>query len=564
MSAWTPMLPIAMVGTERQPGPLPEWPGDIGELAARAAQAAETPSNQVLRVLAVLAPCEAAGSQDRAWTAALPEPAAADRLPVVADGPGGTGDPGGSGPSSGPWRELLRWALSEAPGRLQQQVFVDLAAAGLRLPEALLPQALELGRRSVALRGPLLPVLGERGLWLARQREDWRYAAGASADVRDDTHWTDGTLEQRRAFLARERATDAAAGRARLEAALAELSAKERADLAAQLAVGLGPDDEALLDRLRADRGREVREIALSLLLRLPDAAHPRRAIERLAPLLRRERALIRQHWVIDAPAAAGADWAGDQLAVERPKAESLGERAWWLYQLVRQVPLGWWTDTTGMTPAELLVWAAKTDWTEGLRRGWFDVLGTTREIDWCEAFLDQVLLDKAATAAGTATAVTTESQRALQLAAQALGWLPQARRERYWLRHLQQGSLPLSALIAAASGGDGLGALLSQALTEQLLARARAGTLKDDYAVRAMLADFGAVVHPDSLAAYGTLADLRTADETPAYAEMLHAVAQTAALRRALLALPAASASSAGAAGAAGSPHPDPTSRTS
>ena len=97
---------------------------------------------------------------------------------------------------------------------------------------------------------------------------------------------------------------------------------------------------------------------------------------------------------------------------------------------------------------------------------------------------------------------------------------------------------MPLSALIAAASGGETLGAELSQALTAQLLTRARAGTLKDDYAVRAMLADFGAVVHADSLPAYASLADVRAADESTAHAEQLQAVAQTAALRRVLLAL--------------------------
>lgn len=521
MSAWTPLLPIAMVGTERQPGPLREWSGEIGQLASQAALAADGPSNQVLRAMAVIAACEAAGLQDRAWTAAPPEPAAADRLPVVPDGQGGH------------LRSLLRWALSEAPTRLQQQLFADLAAAGLRLPETLLPQALELGRRSVALRAPLLPVLGERGLWLARQREEWRYAAGVGGEALEDSHWTEGTLEQRRAFLVRERAADAAAGRARLEAALAELPAKERADLASQLATGLSLDDEALLDRLRADRSREVRDVALGLLLRLPGAAHPRRAIDRLAPLLRSERVLLRQHWVIDAPAAAGSDWAADQLIAERPQSEKLGERGWWLFQLVRQVPLAWWTETTGMTPAELLGWARKTDWAEALQRGWFDVLGATREIDWCEAFLDHAFGDLGA---------GIESHRA----AQVLGWLPQARRERYWLRHLQQGTLPLSALIAAASGGETLGPLLSQALTEQLLTRARAGTLKDDYTVRAMLADFGAVVHPDCLSAYGSIADQRAAGETAAYADMLQAVVQTAALRRALIAL-----------------QPDPTPRT-
>ncbi|WP_431048533.1 DUF5691 domain-containing protein [Roseateles sp. L2-2] len=531
MSAWKPLLPVAMVGTDRQPGPLPEWPGEIGALVAQVGQVAgvvEGPAGQVLRTMAVIATCDAAGTQDRRWTAPATEPAGVDRSPVVPERLDGLDGAAGSP------RTLLRWALTEAPTRLQQLMFVELAAAELRLPEMLLPLALDAGRRAVALRASLLPVLGERGPWLARQREDWHYAAGAGGDAPGEALWTDGTLEQRRAFLARERATDAAAGRRRLEAALTELAAKERADLVAQLAVGLGMDDEALLDRLRADRSREVRDVALDLLLRLPDAAHPRRAADRLALLLRRERALLRQHWVIDAPEAAGGDWASDQIVVARSSNEKLGERAWWLYQLVRQVPLDWWTATTGMTPAELLGWAGKTDWADALMRGWFDVLAATREVDWCEAFLDV----SQASASGQAQQTQTQAPVQMHQAAQALQWLPQARRERHWLRHLQQGSLPLSALIAAASGGEMLGADLSQALTHQLLTRARAGTLKDDYAVRAMLVDFGAVVHADSLSAYAMLPDIRAADETASQAEQLQAVAQTAALRRVLRAL--------------------------
>ncbi|WP_431259065.1 DUF5691 domain-containing protein [Roseateles chitinivorans] len=533
MSAWTPLLPVAMVGTDRQPGPCPEWPGDIGALVARATQAADvadSPAGQVLRAMAVIATCEAAGTQDRAWSASPLQAAADDRLPVVPERLDGVA-------GSGSLRALLRWALTDAPGRLQQQVFADLAAAGLRLPEMLLPLALDVGRRAVALRGPLLPVLGERGLWLARQREDWHYAAGAGGEAPGETQWTDGTLEQRRAFLARERATDAAAGRRRFESAMTELAAKERADLAAQLAVRLGMDDEPLLDRLRADRSREVRDVALDLLLRLPDAAHPRRAIERIAPLLRPERQLLRQQWAIDAPEAAAPDWAADQVVAARPTSEKLGERAWWLHQLVRQVPLDWWTTTTAMTPAELLGWAARTDWADALKRGWFDALAATRDVAWCEAFLDASQITGAGSDPAQAQAQVNVPLQMHQ-AAQALNWLPQARRERHWLRHLQQGALPLSALIAAASGGETLGAALSTALTDQLLTRARAGTLKDDYAVRAMLADFGAVVHADSLPAYASLADIRAADETAAHAEQLQAVAQTAALRRALLAL--------------------------
>ena len=61
MSSWTPLLPIAMVGTERQPGPLPEWSGEIGQLASQAALAVDGPSNQVLRAMAVIAASQAGG-----------------------------------------------------------------------------------------------------------------------------------------------------------------------------------------------------------------------------------------------------------------------------------------------------------------------------------------------------------------------------------------------------------------------------------------------------------------------------------------------------------------------
>ena len=39
----------------------------------------------------------------------------------------------------------------------------------------------------------------------------------------------------------------------------------------------------------------------------------------------------------------------------ERPRHESLGQRAWLLFQMVRRSPLGWWTQHTGLSPAELL-----------------------------------------------------------------------------------------------------------------------------------------------------------------------------------------------------------------
>lgn len=502
--AWTPLLPTAMVGTDRQAGPGPSWPGEIGGLIA-AVTVAHEPAACALRTAAVLATCSLAGTQGEAWTASLPAAAADETLPVLADTA---------------LLRLIPWAFSDGPARLHQTICLSLARAGQRLPASLLPQALELGRRSIALRPLLVPVLGERGLWLAAQRDDWRYAAGVGTAEPDDARWTDGTIEQRRAYLAAERRSDPAAARERLAAALPELPAKERAELAAELATSLGADDEALLDRLRDDRSREVRQVALGLLLRLPQAAHPQRAARRVDALLKHERVLLRKRWQIDAPNEAAADWKDDQVDANRPQHESLGERGWWLYQLVRQVPLAWWTGHTGLTAPELLAWAKGTDWAEALLRGWRDVLFAAPDDAWCEALLDawphKLLRDAPSS---------------------VLALLPLERRERHWRLQLGQDQADLGLLVsrvlAACPAGETLSVSLSKELARAVRERADSGALRQDWGLLQQLTDLGGVLHLDALA---PLAELpRPPDETPSYANHVQALAQAVSLRHAL-----------------------------
>lgn len=507
-SAWTPVLPAAMVGTERQPGPwtgLP--PGEIGAVAMQAATSASEPATALLRLAAVLATCSLAGAQGVPWSGTLPAPAAEDTLPEL---------------EAGAVLEAVRWALHEGPERLHHDICRILPLAGRRLPPTLLPQALELGRRSLVLRTPLQPLLGERGLWLAAQRDEWAYAAGVVAAPGDETRWTDGTTEQRRAFLERERRADPVAARERLQRALPEMAARERAELSAVLATHLGPADEALLEALRADRSREVRQVALQLLLRLPQAAHPRRAIARIEALLVPERVLLPRRWQVDAPQAAGADWKSDQIEAARPRHESLGERAWWLYQLVRQVPLAWWSSHTGQSPAELLEWAAGTDWTEALLRGWRDVLFAQPDEAWCDALLDHwpgpLLRESAST---------------------VLGLLGPARRERHLLRSLHSAdalSATLAQILAACPVGEALSLETSLLLVERL--RERSAQLNNDPMLRAQLPELACALHADTLPSLAALP--RHDDETPSCAAALQTTSQVVAARRTLLTLPA------------------------
>jgi hypothetical protein len=504
-SAWAPLLPIAMIGTDRQAAPLPAWPGPIGVAVDQAAQSAGDPATAALRAAAVLAACGLAGVRGRVWSEGLPDAAPDDSRPALADTA---------------LIHKIRWAFADAPGRLHHEILAAIAGAGLRLPPSLLPHALELGRRSIALRPALLPVLGERGVWLAAQRDDWRYAAGVPAGVDVETTWIEGGFEQRRALLAAERRRAPAAARERLAQTLAALPARERADFAGELAAGLSAEDEPVLETLRADRSKDVRQVALKLLLRLPRAAHPQRAMGRLAPLLVQERVRLRQRWQVDAPAAIPDDWKADNIEAVRPARETLGERAWWLYQLVRQVPLAWWSERTGLDAPRLIEWAATTDWTEALLRGWRDVLFATSDHTWADALLDR----------WPAEALRDDPSAVLAL-------LPAARRERHWLRQVHAGGAPLPPLVpqilAACPPGDTLSEPMSTALVDAMHALAARDALAGEYLLRPQLPELAAALH---LSVVDRLAALpRHADEPPSFAEALHASEQVASTRHAL-----------------------------
>lgn len=494
MSHWNQLLQAALVGTSRQPVPAAEgMPGEFAVLL-HALQAGEA-QGHLLRAAGVLAVGRRAGFIAPGLSPSDAPVAGADERSELKE-------------------PLLQAAIADAlvngPLRLQHEALAAVATAGLRLPHGLLPTALDAGRRSIELRAAVVPALGERGLWLAARNDDWRYAAGASEQADAQTRWDEGNLEQRRAVLVEQRRTDPAGARARLAAELQQLPAKDRATLLAALTVNLGLDDEALIDAQLKDRARDVRQAAAELLQRLPGSAHVQRVAAFLSPLLTQAGAL----WRIDAPEAADARWKDDAIDPVRPTHDNLGERAWWLYQLVRQLPLAWWTARTGMTPAALLDWAAQGDWNDALLRGWNDAVAAAPDFDWCDAMLDRPRTQRAWTG-------------------QLLALLPRGRRERHWLAELGEDGSGLHEVVGfadqACAPGETPSPELSARLAAALRTRVGAGALVNDYVLRQVLTSAAALLHPSALHA---LADLpRAADETPGTA---NALADTARIVRA------------------------------
>jgi len=486
MTHWNTLLQTALVGTARQPVPAAQGM-EGGEFAAllQAIQDGEA-QGQLLRAAGAVAIGRRAGFVAPGLSPSDAPVAAADERPVLNDSA---------------LQAAIADALASGPLRLQHEGLAALAAAGLRLPHNLLPAALDAGRRAVDLRPAVIPALGERGLWLAARNDEWRYAVGASEQADAQTRWDEGSLEQRRAVLAEQRRIDPAAARERLAAELPQLPAKERAALLGALAENIGPGDEALLDAQLKDRARDVRQAAVELLQRLPASAHVQRIEAFLAPLLLQEGGA----WQLKAPEAADPRWKDDAIDAARPTHESLGERAWWLYQLVRQAPLAWWTARTGMAPAALLDWAAKGDWKDALLRGWNDAIVATPDFDWCDAMLDRA-----------------RTQRAW--VGQLLALLPRERRERHWVRELGESGNGVQEVVAfaeqACAPGETPSAELSLKLASALRTRVERGDLVNDYVLRQVLGDAAALLHASALHLLANLP--RAAEESPGLANAL------------------------------------------
>ena len=236
------------------------------------------------------------------------------------------------------------------------------------LPPRFLPGALALGTRVRELRELIAPVLGQRGIWLARQNPDWAWAASgatASADL-----WETGSITERVAALRTVRAVDPQAGLAALAASWASEPPESRASLIACLRVGLGLNDEAFLDSALDDRRKEVRAAAQALLASLPGSALAQRMQARLAPLLRYERRMLGANR-LDVSLLEARDKAALRDGIGAAAHYSLGEKAGWLVDMLAVIPPGHWTSSFDLSPAQCLKLAEASDFQHALLRGW-------------------------------------------------------------------------------------------------------------------------------------------------------------------------------------------------
>ena len=273
------------------------------------------------------------------WAGHSPSPAAADVEPA---------EPDRLPPCPPAAASVLEEVLqANEPALLHE--WLDLAAAAnVRAPHAAVPHLLDRARRDKSLRGKVAAACDARGEWLATLNPAWNFAAAKPEDL--DAAWQTGTRDERVAALAERRKQDAAAGLAMVRSTWDQDAAADRAAFVAALAEGLSMADEPFLEDCLDDRSKQVREAAAELLARLPASRLVGRMTQRafgfvrLVPVGDIEVAL---------PSTFENDWARDGLQAKPPR--KVGERQWWLRQIIARVPPWVWLDRSGRAATSVL-----------------------------------------------------------------------------------------------------------------------------------------------------------------------------------------------------------------
>jgi hypothetical protein len=268
--------------------------------------------------------------------------------------------------------ELLGRLLVDQRTSILLEALERLRLAGLRLPHALLPGAMNVVQE---LRPAVVAVLGERGRWLARLNPEWAWAVGDEGDLRDV--WDEGDLKERTSVLRRVRGRDPALGRAWLCETWRQEMADARSAMLEAFEENLSPVDEPYLESSLGDRSMKVRAVAADLLARLPGSAYALRNAERAEAIIagyeppstgflgrRRSGKLM-----VEIPPAVDEEWKRE-LPGEASPPRKIGERAWTVVRTLEVIPPVYWERRFGATP-EVLVAAARGEWEAVLLTGW-------------------------------------------------------------------------------------------------------------------------------------------------------------------------------------------------
>lgn len=365
---WQTILQTAVIGSERQPLALPAGTDALGKLLAQINSDGE---ESLLSAAATMSLYETAGRQPQQVTLPPDRVCAQETLTRCS-------------PRAG---QHLAMMLQGQQAELLPEWFQAIARRGWHVLEESLPLLLQTGHDHKELRDVILPTLGERGLWLATQNSAWHYAIRTD----DGSVWETGSQQQRMAYFTQLRKREPQRARQLLQDVWPQEASKERAEFLTLMAVGLSVEDETFLEPVLDDRRKEVRKAAADLLEQLPQSGLCQRMLDRAQPLLAFKRKLPGRHELeITLPDVCDKAMLRDGME-PKPFFHGLGEKGWWLQQMLATIPPRVWQDLSGWTAQELIAAAKRNEWKGVLLEAWSQAARRYNDAAWAEALLKEL-----------------------------------------------------------------------------------------------------------------------------------------------------------------------------
>jgi len=271
-------------------------------------------------------------------------------------------------------REIAAWRLGRMLGGEHGSLleeWLELASrSGRILPPHWVPVVLQHAPAALCLR--YSQVFGSAAMWLAERNPAWSDRVQPPQPSLE--RWNAGTLVERCVQLRLVRGRDPAEGLAWLQSTWVTDPPEAREAFLKVLQPTVCASDEPFLEAALDDKRKAVRQAAAELLARLPGSAYLQRAAARAEPVLSWEGAgkglsklLRKPRLMVQLPSALDKAAQRDGIEAKPPAQRKIGERTFWMTQMLSMVPPVHWTQRFQCSAEDLLAAARATEFGQEL-----------------------------------------------------------------------------------------------------------------------------------------------------------------------------------------------------
>jgi len=341
MQPWTDIISNALLGTDKQPNIVTQWPADMeAAIALINSNTAIDREEKFLQAAALVFNYRQSGVQPLQKDAAVMPVAPEETRPYC------------NAAAVQAFRDIM---AEDNAGLLR--MWLERCAVKQQLAHPfMLPALFNKAVEQKSLQLLVEICVGERGRWLTQFNTDWQFGVGAPPEEL----WATGSLPQRKEALSQMGLTDAATARTWLQQTWAQENANTRAELLNTLRASVFAEDSSWLETLLSEKSQKVKEAAIYLLQQLPGSSIIQRywEVAKQAITLKKEKAMLglSSKTVLHVELPAAIDEEIFKTGIERLSSDKkVSDEDHILEQLVSAIPPHLWESHLEATPDKIL-----------------------------------------------------------------------------------------------------------------------------------------------------------------------------------------------------------------